>query len=277
MDSKKLEIFGILTAMVSLLIFVSLIGYNPNEDPGISPNIKVENPMGILGVWIGYALIKLSFGYISLLIPFLIMTWGIWFFSNKSFEKIYRISIFVLISIILGSLTVGFYQISFVELNDQDFLYSGMIGGLLAGLFFDFLGFYGFGITLLFVWLVFFRSIYGASFYIPIKDNFSSFVAYLKKSKKDTKTKRKNINTKNEKINNDQLLILNESKDDTIIDAEKDKSTDEKIEAEKGVTEIYEEVSSQSDVIMEESNDIQSDSKINTFDKNNDENSLLEK
>ena len=87
MDSKKLEIFGILTAMVSLLIFVSLIGYNPNEDPGISPNIKVENPMGILGVWIGYALIKLSFGYISLLIPFLIMTWGIWFFSKKSFEK----------------------------------------------------------------------------------------------------------------------------------------------------------------------------------------------
>ena len=122
MDSKKLEIFGILTAMVSLLIFVSLIGYNPNEDPGISPNIKVENPMGILGVWIGYALIKLSFGYISLLLPFLIMTWGIWFFSNKSFEKIYRISIFVLISIILGSLTVGFYQISFVDPNDQDFL-----------------------------------------------------------------------------------------------------------------------------------------------------------
>ena len=58
MDSKKLEIFGILTAMVSLLIFVSLIGYNPNEDPGISPNIKVENPMGILGVFISHLFIK---------------------------------------------------------------------------------------------------------------------------------------------------------------------------------------------------------------------------
>ncbi|GIR22816.1 hypothetical protein CM15mP37_03210 [bacterium] len=213
MESKKLEIFGILTAMVSLLIFISLIGYNPNEDPGISPNIKVENPMGILGVWIGYALIKLSFGYISLLIPFLIMTWGIWFFSNKSFEKIYRISIFVLISIILGSLTLGFYQISFVNLNDQDFLYSGMIGGLLAGLLFDFLGSYGFGIALFFVWLVFFRSIYGASFYIPIKDNFSSFVAYLKKSKKDNKAKRKDMNTNNEVIEDNQLLIYNKDKE----------------------------------------------------------------
>ena len=277
MDSKKLEIFGILTAMVSLLIFVSLIGYNPNEDPGISPNIKVENPMGILGVWIGYALIKLSFGYISLLIPFLIMTWGIWFFSNKSFEKIYRISIFVLISIILGSLTVGFYQISFVNLNDQAFLYSGMIGGLLAGLFFDFLGFYGFGITLLFVWLVFFRSIYGASFYIPIKDNFSSFVAYLKKSKKDTKAKRKDRNTNNEVIEDDQLLIHNEDKENTTIPNKNNKSTDEKIEVEKGVTEIYEEVSIQSDASSKESNDIQSDNEIVTFDKYDDENSATEK
>ena len=46
-----------------------------------------------------------------------------------------------MISIILGSLTIGFYQNSYVNPNDQDFLYSGMIGGLLAGLFFDFLGF----------------------------------------------------------------------------------------------------------------------------------------
>ena len=277
MDSKKLEIFGILTAMVSLLIFVSLIGYNPNEDPGISPNIKIENPMGILGVWIGYALIKLSFGYLSILIPFLIMIWGIWFFSNKSFEKIYRISIFVLISIILGSLTVGFYQISFANPNDQDFLYSGMIGGLLAGLFFDFLGFYGFGITLLFVWLVFFRSIYGASFYIPIKDNFFSFISYLKKSKKEIKTKRKDINTNNEMINNNQLLIQNEDKVDTKTNRENEKSSDEKIEVEKGLTEIYEEVSSQSDASMEESININSDNKIDTFDKNIDENSAIEK
>ena len=108
MDSKKLEIFGILTAMVSLLIFVSLIGYNPNEDPGISPNIKVENPMGILGVWIGYALIKLSFGYISLLIPFLIMTWGIWFFSNKSFWIFNNLIKFDVSSIQFGPLYIFF-------------------------------------------------------------------------------------------------------------------------------------------------------------------------
>ena len=52
MRERRLEILGILSISISLLIFISLLGYNPNEDPGISPNIRVENPMGILGVWI---------------------------------------------------------------------------------------------------------------------------------------------------------------------------------------------------------------------------------
>ena len=58
MKERRLEILGILSVAVSLLIFASLIGYNPNEDPGISPNILIENPMGILGVWIGYFFIR---------------------------------------------------------------------------------------------------------------------------------------------------------------------------------------------------------------------------
>ena len=52
MKERRLEILGILSVAISLLVFVSLLGYNPNEDPGISPNVRLENPMGILGVWI---------------------------------------------------------------------------------------------------------------------------------------------------------------------------------------------------------------------------------
>ena len=65
MKEKRLEILGILAVAVSLLVFISLLGYSPNEDPGISPNVRVENPMGILGVWLAYFFIKLTFGYSS--------------------------------------------------------------------------------------------------------------------------------------------------------------------------------------------------------------------
>ena len=71
---KRLEILGILIITVSLLVLLSFFGYNPNEDPGISPNVKVENPMGILGVWISYLFIKLGFGYSSFAVSYTHLT-----------------------------------------------------------------------------------------------------------------------------------------------------------------------------------------------------------
>ena len=73
------------------------------------------------------------------------------------------------------------------------------------------------------------------------------------------------------------MLIYNEDKDNTIIHSKNDKSTDEKIKVEKGVTEIYEEVSIQSDASSEESKDILSKNEIVKSDKNIDENSAIEK
>ena len=92
MKERRLEILGILSISVSLLIFASLIGYNPNEDPGISSSILIDNPMGILGVWIGYFFIKLTFGYSSFILPLIAITWGIWFFTHKDFQAISRVS-----------------------------------------------------------------------------------------------------------------------------------------------------------------------------------------
>ena len=70
-SERRLEIFGILLIAISVFLFFSLIGYNPSEEPSISPNVLVENPMGILGLVISHFLIKLGFGYTSTLIPFL--------------------------------------------------------------------------------------------------------------------------------------------------------------------------------------------------------------
>ena len=60
-SERRLEIFGILLIAISVFLLFSLLGYNPNEEPSISPNVKVENPMGIFGVTISHVLIKLGF------------------------------------------------------------------------------------------------------------------------------------------------------------------------------------------------------------------------
>ena len=82
-SERRLEIFGILIIAISVFLLFSLIGYNPNEEPSISPNVKVENPMGILGVTISHFLIKIGFGYVSVLLPFIGFLWGWSFFAKK--------------------------------------------------------------------------------------------------------------------------------------------------------------------------------------------------
>ena len=96
MKEKRFEILGILILTVSLLLLISFLGHNPNEDPGISPNIRVENPMGILGVWLSYLFIKLGFGYASISLPLLAGSWGLWFFMYKNFDFLGRISAYLL-------------------------------------------------------------------------------------------------------------------------------------------------------------------------------------
>ncbi len=175
MKERRLEILGILSVAVSLLIFVSLLGHNPNEDPGISPNVRVENPMGILGVWIAYFFIKLTFGYSSFILPLIAITWGIWFFTHKEFEAISRLSGYLVGVVILSSMTLGAAQIFRYGIENTTYRFSGMIGGLISGLFYDFLGGIGLVIILLALWLVLIRGYFGFSYYSPIRDLLDQF------------------------------------------------------------------------------------------------------
>ena len=70
-SDRRLEIFGILIIAVSVFFLFSFLGYNPNEEPSISPNVKIENPMGILGLIISHVFVKLGFGYVMIAFQFL--------------------------------------------------------------------------------------------------------------------------------------------------------------------------------------------------------------
>ena len=61
-NERRLEILGILIIALSIFILVSLLGYSPSEEPSLSPNIQIDNPMGIFGLFISYLFIKKGFG-----------------------------------------------------------------------------------------------------------------------------------------------------------------------------------------------------------------------
>jgi len=183
MKERRLEILGILCMATSFLALISMVGYNPYEDPGISPNVKVENPMGILGVFIAYFFIKFSFGYSSFLLPVLGSVWGWWFFSKREPSILSRISgyllgVMLLISVTLGLVEIGIYSSSGIEFN-----YSGLISGNLANFLVSFFGMIGSSIILLTSWLVLLRGYFSWSFYGP----FDSLTNFIKKRQEDRK------------------------------------------------------------------------------------------
>ena len=226
MKEKRLEILGILAVAVSLLVFISLLGYSPNEDPGISPNVRVENPMGILGVWLAYFLIKLTFGYSSFILPLLAISWGIWFFTHKEFEAINRLSGYLMGVVVLSSITLGAAQIFRYGFDDTTFRFSGLIGGLISLFIYDFVGGIGIVIVLLALWLVLARGYFRFSFYEPIK----TFLDRIKKKKDERNLVTDQQSIEDEKRRHTQSLISKideQSQRDEELDAPKDSDSKE--------------------------------------------------
>ena len=203
MKEKRLEILGILAVAVSLLVFISLLGYSPNEDPGISPNVRVENPMGILGVWLAYFFIKLTFGYSSFILPLLAISWGIWFFTHKEFEAISRLSGYLMGVVVLSSISLGAAQIFRYGFEDTTFRFSGLIGGLISLFIYDFVGGIGIVIVLLALWLVLARGYFGFSYYEPIK----TFLNQIQKKKDERNLVTDQQSIEDEKRRHTQSLI----------------------------------------------------------------------
>jgi len=240
MKERKLEILGILSIAISFLVIVSMLGYNSFEDPGISPNIQVENPMGILGVFIAYFFIKFSFGYSSYILPILGMVWGWWFFSNKDRASLSRISSYLLFSMILISMSLAIVEISVFENSDIDFKYSGLVGGNLAHFLTSFFGVIGAVVIILTSWLVLIRGYFSWSFYTP----FESLTNLIKKKNEDRKIisiekkneKEKRLHTKDliKKIEEKQQQEQYQTQSDTLLTDQDEKvedvDSDEEIE-----------------------------------------------
>ena len=165
-NDKRLEILGILICAVSIFIIISLLGHDPSEEVAISPNAQINNPMGILGVLVSHILIKLGFGYISLILPMLGFYWGWVLFSKKDFDGPLTVSFYSLLLMILLSFSTGVFSIYF-SFGISKFQYSGVLSGLVADFFLDMLSIYGCLIFLIASYIMLLRAYFDLDLYKP--------------------------------------------------------------------------------------------------------------
>ena len=143
-DKLKIQIIGWLLLAVSMLVAGSMIGYDLTEEPSLVAQ-KINNPFNILGVYIGFYLMKLGFGYAALLFPVILATVSYYLISNFSFNLL-KLLKFQVCLLVLLSATLSFFNnlSSLSELKlIEDYGLSGLLGGLLLGLIFDWTGFFG--------------------------------------------------------------------------------------------------------------------------------------
>ena len=170
-DKLKIQIIGWLLLIISLLITGSMIGYDLTEEPTLVAQ-KINNPFNILGVYIGFYLMKLGFGYAALLIPMILGTISFYLISNFSFN-LSRLLRFEVLLLILLSVTLGFisnlsYLSEFKEV--QNYENSGLLGGLILGFIYDWTGFYGSILILFSSITLFLVSFFKIDLYKSIKD-----------------------------------------------------------------------------------------------------------
>ena len=166
-EERRLEILGILIIALSVFVLVSIGGYNPSEEPSISPNVQVTNPMGILGIFTAHFFIKLGFGFSSIIIPLLGLVWGWFLFAKKELDDVIRGTNYGLGTMALLSVTIGVFSIQLPMEEAVSYNVSGLIGGVLAKLALDWLSIWGTSLFLIAGFLMIIRGYFNLDYYGP--------------------------------------------------------------------------------------------------------------
>ena len=160
-DKFKIQVIGLLTICIAFLIAGSILMYDLSEEPSLLAQ-NINNPFNILGVYIGFYLFKLGFGYASLFLPLILITFGVQLISNFSL-KILRLIKFQVLGLIILSFIIGFFDnFDNILTSNQisEFDLSGLLGGLLLSLVFDWTGLIGTSIIIFFTLLIFITSFF---------------------------------------------------------------------------------------------------------------------
>ncbi len=104
------ELVGIFLVIISILLFISLISYSPEDPNFIFPeNQEIKNLLGFRGSFIADIFFQ-SIGIISLLIPFSLLFTGLSITTNKKFIVIIENIFFIILYIIAATFFFGIFH-----------------------------------------------------------------------------------------------------------------------------------------------------------------------
>ena len=249
-NKLKIQIIGWLLLIVSMLVAGSMIGYDLTEEPSLVAQ-KINNPFNILGVYIGFYLMKLGFGYAALLFPVILATVSYYLISNFSFNLL-KLLKFQLCLLVLLSITLSFFNnlSSLSELKlIEDYGLSGLLGGLLLGLIFDWTGFLGSILILFSSYVLIIVTFFEIDLFKKLKNlpknlegliptinfDFKKLIPYFtKKEEKKEKVKIIEDDSFLESINSEESLdpVIEEIKEEALTESQPDDEVQDKINTE---------------------------------------------
>ena len=190
--NRLAELIGIILIVTSILLFVSLISYSPEDPNFIFPeNQDIKNLLGFRGSFIADIFFQ-SIGVISLLIPFSLLFTGLSITINKKLIIIIENIFFIILYIIAATFFFGIFhkETYWLIINGN----NGFVGDLMSEtIIADFLkinksvSYY----LLIFIIILFF--LLSSNFKISHILNFFSILKKIFSSKKDNSINRENI------------------------------------------------------------------------------------
>lgn len=137
--TRKMEIAGILIISIAGLLLLSILSYNAN-DYGIvkslpssslfsmdqGPALRVSNWLGVIGAYISYMFVYSLFGYMSVIIPVLIIMLGWYVFRGRNLSRLGWLAAFGIWTMILLSTILGWFYNEFDWYSTAWSGYSGV-------------------------------------------------------------------------------------------------------------------------------------------------------
>lgn len=140
--SRKMEITGILIISISILVLLSIASYHPGDYPqakNLSFNalftvdqgvaLQVNNWLGVVGTYISFLFVHVLFGYVSIIIPIILFSFGWFIFRLKDLYKLLWPTTYGIWMLILISTTLGWF---YNEYEAYDLAWSGNSGIYIA-------------------------------------------------------------------------------------------------------------------------------------------------